>query len=375
MRAVGGLLDRYLGRRFISTYGLVLGGFVLLFLVIDASSKLGEFLDNRAAIEADGQSIWWAIAQFYLTGIPAKFVLVGPFITLFAGIATLIAFQRRSELTPMLAAGRSLHRILLPMYVLAGALVLALVAAEEWVSPVALKRHAAVERRLEGEADEGVDDLPHLRDGPNALVATHWFPRDDRLEGVTALRFVDPSGRLPTGRLRAASLVYRRHPGTGVVGWYPIDGTLEPTRRAADGSSPETLRLPSDEPLPVAFDRDEVAVVASEGEVGLDRSQLSRLLELYPEKHGLAMRLHQMTTRPLSSLILLLLGIPFVARPGAQSLASGLGVALGVCAAYFGVDFFFQELGTRGDLQPLVAAWLAPILFGSLALARLSRYA
>lgn len=374
MSGVGGLLDRYLGRRFLSTYGLVIGGFILLFLVVDASSKLGEFMEHRDEIEATGGSIWAAIAEFYLAGIPAKFVLIGPFMTLFAGIATLIGLQRRSELTPMSAAGRSLHRILLPIYVLAIGIVGLLILCEEFVSPYATRRHAAVERKLEGDAGEGLDDLPHLRDGPNAYVAERWFPHEDKLEGVACPRFQDPTGNLPAGALRATALLYRVHPETREVGWFAEGGLLEPRDRDPDGRTLGTIRIPPDHLLPISFDRDEVAVVASEGETGLDREQLTRLLRLYPEKHGLAMRLHLMTTRPLSSLILLLLGIPFVARPGAKSLATGLGIALGVCAAYFAVDFLFQELGTRGDLRPLVAAWFAPIAFATVGLARLSRY-
>jgi lipopolysaccharide export LptBFGC system permease protein LptF len=71
--------------------------------------------------------------------------------------------------------------------------------------------------------------------------------------------------------------------------------------------------------------------------------------------------------------VLLLLGLPFVARPGQKSIAAGLGVALGTCAVYVASDYFCQWFGNSGELVPLVAAWLAPAFFGALALVRLDR--
>ena len=49
MRGVGGLLDRYVLRRFVGAYGVCLFGFVLLFLVIDVFSQMDDFAKAKDA--------------------------------------------------------------------------------------------------------------------------------------------------------------------------------------------------------------------------------------------------------------------------------------------------------------------------------------
>src|SRR5882724_1842987 len=115
----GGLLDRYVLRRFLGAYGLCLFGFLLLFLVMDFFARLEDISSSRAAIENAGESVWVVVAEYYLTKLPFMLVTVGPFLTLFAAIATLITFGRHNEITPMVAAGRSHHRVLAPIYVFA----------------------------------------------------------------------------------------------------------------------------------------------------------------------------------------------------------------------------------------------------------------
>ncbi len=66
---------------------------------------------------------------------------------------------------------------------------------------------------------------------------------------------------------------------------------------------------------------------------------------------------------------LLLLGIPFVLRERHKSPVAGVGLCLVLSSAYFVVDFLLRDLGNRGSLPPVAAAWLPPLVFGSLGLA------
>ena len=77
---------------------------------------------------------------------------------------------------------------------------------------------------------------------------------------------------------------------------------------------------------------------------------------------------HVLLTWPLVNLVLLLLGLPFVFRLGERNLYVGLGIAIGLCTAYFAVDTVLLDLGRKGTLPPGVAAWLPLLLFGSLSL-------
>ncbi len=375
MRGAFGLLDRYVLRRFVGAYGLCLFGFVTLFLVVDFFSLLDNVLASEKAIEKAGYSLWPLVGEYYLTKLPLILTTVGPFLTLFAAIATLITFGRHNELTPMIAAGRSHHRVLAPVYASAVLAVFALVATEEYVLPQAMQRNDAIENLIKGGDRGDSRRPPHIRDSEtgNAFAARTWLPSQRRLVDVHAPAYRDPSGRLPDGKFDAASVAWRIHPETREIGWFPVDGTLTPFVGAHDGVLPDPVRLPPDRPIAFKVDPSEIDLQTEAGEPGLSRTELAALIARYPQKNELRMQLYTRTTRPISGLVLLLLGLPFVTRPGQRTIAAGLGVALGTCAVYVGVDFFARQIGNRGELAPLVAAGLAPSLFGAIGLARIDR--
>jgi lipopolysaccharide export LptBFGC system permease protein LptF len=379
LRGAGGLLDRYVLRRFAGAYGLCLFGFLLLFLVVDFFSRLDDFLAAEKAITRAGLGFWPLIGEYYLTKLPFIVTMTGPYLTLFAAIATLMTFGRHNELTPMIAAGRSHHRVLAPVYAFAVFVVFALVACEEHVLPAAMKRHAVLDEIVDSGGRTTARRPPHIRDVTtgNVLVAEKWAAPERRLVGVRAGMYHDPSGAIPDGVLEAPVLEYRINTKTHEVGWFPREGgTLTPSIPGGGGVLPDVFRLQPDKAIAFGVQPAEVDLLAEAGEPGLTRPELQKLVARYPQKFDLQMQLLTRTTRPISSLVLLLLGLPFVTRPGQKTIAAGLGIALGTCAVYTSVDFLCQQVGNRGTLvAPLQAAWFAPSLFGAIGLARIDRVA
>lgn len=373
MRSVGGLLDRYVLRRYVAAYGLCLAGFLMLFLVIDFSMRVDNIIEAAPTVRKAGLSLWPLVAEYYGTKLVWFATIVGPFLTLFAAIAALIAFGRHNELTPMIAAGRSHHRVLAPMYAFAALAALALAGAEDRIVPRLMKRNAAIDNTFDpGKHSEAP---PHLRDEStgNIYSVEKWLPAQQRLVDVHVLSYHDPDGRLPDGRLDAAALVFARNRETKEIGWFPVDGTLTPDAAGAGGALPPLRRLAPDEPIAFKMMPAKVSLVAASAQPGLEHDELVALIKANDQRYDLSMLLLTRQTRPASSLVLLLLGLPFVLRQGQRTIAAGLAVALCTCGAYMAVDFFFQQLGNRGEVQPLIAAWFAPSLFGSLAIARLDR--
>lgn len=369
-----GLLDRYVGRRFLGLYGLCLLFFVLLFLVVDGVARIDDFLDARATLPGDVSVLALAI-EFYLNRIPVFSVLFAPYLTLFAAIACLMTFTRHNELTAMISAGRSVHRILLPVYVAAIVITGLLLVAEESVVPGSLRRLETVERRLEGEGAAAGSRAPHLRDGRNTFVVDRWVVDDLRLTNVRCLAYDDPSGELPPGQLTAEALIYRRRPADGLEAWFPVGGELRPTGTDEQGRLRDTVLLPPDRPVALDLSPTKVQVLVEEDVASLPSAQIEELRALYPDKFAsLSMQLYSRRTRPFASFVLLLLGLPFVARPGQRSIAAGLAVAFGCCLVYMGFDLFCSELGAReGGLHPLVASWFTPVLFFAVGIARIDK--
>ena len=371
MNSLGGLLDRYVAGRFLGAYGMCLLGFIGLFLVVDLSSNVDDFMKAAPHFEEVGTSAFSAGLRFYASKLPTILMFVGPFLTLFAAITALLALSRHRELTPMVSAGRGLHRVLLPIYLAGGLLVFVLFGVENFLVPGASATHREIKLLLEGDHDaQGVDAFTNAG---NNYEAEGWRSSEQMLLGVQCRKWIDPEGVLPEGSLLVKELAFGRFRDTGVVGWFPRSGTLRPFGLDAEGRPYQELELPYGRPLEVGFTPTEIDLLTARKETALSRGELERLIARYPENRHLQMDLHARWTRPLASLILLLLGLPFITRVGGVSITSGLGVALVVSVSYFVVTLFFQELGTRGDLKPFAASWIPPAVFAAIALARLTR--
>jgi lipopolysaccharide export LptBFGC system permease protein LptF len=77
-------------------------------------------------------------------------------------------------------------------------------------------------------------------------------------------------------------------------------------------------------------------------------------------------RLHNRLAMPLAPLVLLLLGIPFVAITQRQNLFVGVGACLLISTGYYVLVFLCLDGGVRSEISPALAGWLPPLVFGSL---------
>ena len=101
-------LDRYVLRNFFEPFLICLGGFIAIWLIIDFSDNNNDFLQAHASFKT--------IAAFYFTQLPATILLSLPIGLLLAILFSLSSMSRRNEIISMLTAGRSVTRVLLPLF-------------------------------------------------------------------------------------------------------------------------------------------------------------------------------------------------------------------------------------------------------------------
>jgi len=68
---------------------------------------------------------------------------------------------------------------------------------------------------------------------------------------------------------------------------------------------------------------------------------------------------------PLFVFVMALLSVPFAFMTGSRGAMTGVGVSLLIAAAYFGLNYLFEQLGGTGQLPPAVAAWAPDGIFAS----------
>lgn len=102
------LLDRYLFIRVLQPFLYCVVGFVSIWLVFDLSENAPAFLDNKAPLSL--------LVEFYLLRAPEIILMSLPIGFLLALLYTLTQMSRRNEIISMLCAGRSVVRLLMPLF-------------------------------------------------------------------------------------------------------------------------------------------------------------------------------------------------------------------------------------------------------------------
>jgi lipopolysaccharide export LptBFGC system permease protein LptF len=97
----------------------------------------------------------------------------------------------------------------------------------------------------------------------------------------------------------------------------------------------------------------------------LSAEQMEQQYERLPCLRHLGVQLARRYSYPASCLVLLLLGLPFMFRGDKGAAALGILICIGVCALFFIVTAFSEDLGSKEyGPHPLIAAWLPNVLFG-----------
>jgi lipopolysaccharide export system permease protein len=346
-----GRLDRYVAGIYLSGWITSLVFFVGLFGVVDFFGHVQELLDHaREAGQGGG-----LIVRFYLVQLPSIFKEVAPFVMLMAALLTVLRLQRHNELMAMQLTGRSSRRVLAPVFVLTVVFTGVLVWVQESVAPrVAVERERLQALLVKGKADWTISEI-HMRD-----AAGNVFSALDVHVASGVIGRLHVSGRDAQGRnvsVSGSQATWDEAAG----GWRLQAGVREvraPGGAQLEEQGPAEIVLTDVRPDDLLMEHRE-AFDLSYPEV-LDRS------ERYPLAAGYRLLRHYHVTYPLSVLLLVLLGVPFVLRRSTRGNLVGLGAALLLCVAFLLVDATVRDLGAHGFLHPVLAAWLPVILAGSL---------
>ena len=66
---------------------------------------------------------------------------------------------------------------------------------------------------------------------------------------------------------------------------------------------------------------------------------------------------------PLFALIMALIAVPFGFMVGNRGAMTGIGVAIAIAIAYWGLSTLFEKAGGVGQLPPAMAAWSPDVIF------------
>ena len=349
-------LDRYVLRNFFEPFLICLGGFIAILLIIDFSDNSNDFLQAHASLKQ--------IAEFYLTQLPAMILLSVPIGLLLAILFSLSSMSRRNEIISMLTAGRSVTRVLLPLFVvglLASGLCLWLnwemAPHAEGVRKIAMKQLKRGRKVGGREAVRG--HVFRDRQNDRTWYVGKFRPGSNGLESVHITQQT-PAGDI-TRKYYAASATYQPAAKTwtldrGMIADFDAAGDIATTDYFLDGT--RTIAGWTETPWRVASSQLEAG--------GLSVPELQSYLEfnadfppvqLAPYRTNLGDRF----AWPLHAFFVVLLAAPLGIVFNRRGVLGSVAVALALYICLFLSRYLFLALGKGDRILPELAPWLPDI--------------
>jgi LPS export ABC transporter permease LptF/LPS export ABC transporter permease LptG len=359
-RASTFIIDRLLVRQFLLfvALGILVGGVV--FVVVDLLQTLDRFLRLKPPL--------WLILQHFAFNMPGEIYKGLPLIVLISTMFLFLSMTRQRELDALKAAGISLYRVSLPIFLTALVICVLAVLFQEIALPELSTRAEEVDRvKIRGMTPRQLQrqgQIWYRSSATRFLRMALLDPVEKSIEGLLALD-IDRNWKL---RERLDARKARWTP----EGWQVSGGIIRrvdeahrvrsqafDTRLMTAANMPEHIRDFIEVQRPI----DTLSFMEL-------RTVVQKLRESGHQVGKYTVQLYSRVSFPLVHVIMVLVGIPFaLVSPRSGGRATGAGVAIAIAVGYWTVHSVSLALAQADLLPPALAAWTANIVFAGLGAA------
>lgn len=346
------LIDRYILRQFIVTMLFSLIAFTLVFVVVDLMENLDDFLDKQASLGI--------IITYYFYFIPEITKLMIPVGMLLSALFTTGRLSTFNELTALKLSGMSLYRFMAPLLIFSLIVSAASVYFNGWVVPLVNKKKLQIARvYFQKDIEFVAKNNIFIQDSPTRILSIGSF--DDHLNVATHVSIQDFDKSDPTvilARYDAEQMNWN----TVTKSWTLARGTQRVFSESKESIhqfamlpmgglnfAPEDIQKKQEIPDEMGYN-DLKQFIGDEQRAGHD---VARWLVDF----------HGKIAFPFANFIVVLFGIPFSSIKRRGGLGVEFGIAVAICFLYMIFLKVSQAFGYNGDINPLLTAWLANIIF------------
>ncbi|HNW39113.1 MAG TPA: LPS export ABC transporter permease LptG [Candidatus Omnitrophota bacterium] len=359
------ILDRYILKSVISIFISCIFVFLFLYVVIDLLSNLDEILKHQATFTL--------LVRYYITYLPIMFVQVSPFACLLSTVYTFGKLNHNNEIIAMRSSGLSIFEIARNALIFGFLISLAVFWVSDRFVPVASAENQKIKIQIEegtnknkSKKNESITNLTLYGLRNRLFFISKFSPATKTMEGITILE-QDENQNL-TKKVIATKGVYQ----DGLWKFYQsITYQFDNNGQVIDEpnyleeeimsipETPENLSSLRQKPeqMNIRQMQDYIWILSKSGATTVIRN--------------LKVDLYQRFISPFTSIIIILLGIPFslLMRKRATGM-SAIGVSIMVGFLYYVLDAICLAIGKSGLLAPILAASLSHIIIltGSLYL-------
>jgi lipopolysaccharide export system permease protein len=353
------ILFRYILREFAKIFFMCFAGLMTVYLVIDFFEKVRRFLRYDSGVAP--------MLAYFALKIPAISFQVAPFAILVATLLTLGLLSRSNEITALRSCGISLVWITSPFLLFASGVAVVLRAFSSTIIPFASEkaeevRLVQIEKKPVPLTVKAVQ--PWTRIGADALMQI-----DEVGVGGTTLRGIHLFYFDQTFRLDRITESAEAHYTPD--GWVLLNGN----HRRFEPDNTVDLDLFSEEPADIPLIPDDFSSSLTGNSESMTLAEIRNYVGRFREEGFSFSRLltdyYGRLAFPLVTVVMVLVGIALgLRRSGVRggSMAVGIGQAFVVGFCYWTTHSVSIALGRGGVLAPMLAGWMANMLFISFGL-------
>jgi len=176
------VIHRYISRLFFKYFGIVLGVVIAIYLSIDFFGRIDKFIEAEIAPSL--------IAAFFLYKIPLIVSQITPIAVLLGVLAAFGLMAKNNEIIALKSGGVSLHYLLLPIAVIGICLTVFLFIFSEVVVPISVAKANRIEALKSGaKVTTSKGKNIWIRGNQSITHITYYNPADQMISGISIAYF------------------------------------------------------------------------------------------------------------------------------------------------------------------------------------------
>ena len=349
------ILDRYIIRKFLGTFFFAMLLIIIITIVFDISEKIDDFIEKKAPLKAIVFDYFFNFIPYFVSLFSSLFIFVSVIF-----FTSKMAYQ--SEIIAILSNGISFRRFLYPYFI--GACILAAFSfmVNDVIMPPANSRRLKFEEKYIKNQVVYREQNVHKQIEPGFFIYLQSFSNS----AETAYQFSMEryEGDILLSKLMSESAQWNREKEKWTIKNYRIRDIYAPGHDSiySGASIDTTINL-----HPSEFKRRDDKFMET-----MNISELRDFIEDLKMQGAdnikvFLVELNRRVAFPFSTFILTLIGASLSTRKVRGGI--GIHVAIGIAISFLYILFmqFSVEFATKGNLPPVIAAWIPNIIFGTLA--------
>lgn len=348
------LLDKYILKKFLTTYVFAVLILVAVILVIDFTEKNDDFIKTNPSV---GEIIF----DYYFNLIPFYANMLSPITVFIATVFVTAKLASHTEIVAILSSGVSFRRLLVP-YLMGSALIAGIIfVLIGWVIPNANKESVAFQIKYIKSPFTYDSRNIHIKIAPETYVYMESYNNTANIGYNFAIENIE--GTRLKQKLTSNSITWNAEAEKWHVDNYTIrtfDGeeetifkgnSLDTTLNMWPKDFESTYKLEQTMTLPQLSDY-----------INEKRARGADDIEVY------LIEKYERFSYPFAIIILTVIGVIMSARKARGGV--GFQIALGFFLAFVFIIFVItsRSLAQVGDIAPQIAAWIPTVIFSGIGL-------